>query len=269
MVTPLYLSHEHRVRRRDDPPRWPPLLPPDRSPGLDDRAVPALLALLGRRHRRDGDGAVSALRASVGSARHQHRRRARSTGATSPPAAGAAACCRSPTSVTTPATATASSSRFTGTSPASGPSTTVLFPLYYQHKDDHGYDAAVTPLLYFGNHAGESYSVFFPLWFRTASERTAAARRSRRSAFPSTIATGPASPSVRSSPSSTGAAATIGRTSPWCRCSGTSRIARRRSRPRWSPSTGTGAGAARRPTGSSRSSPTGVARGPVATTRRA
>ncbi len=52
-----------------------------------------------------------------------------------------------------------------------GSSTTALLPIFYWHRDPHGYDSFWPPLLFVGNHDGESYAIQFPLLFHTASER--------------------------------------------------------------------------------------------------
>jgi hypothetical protein len=57
--------------------------------------------------------------------------------------------------------------RFAGTTS----STTVLVPIFYWHRDPHGYDSFWPPLLFVGSHDGETYAIQFPLLFHTASER--------------------------------------------------------------------------------------------------
>ncbi len=50
-------------------------------------------------------------------------------------------------------------------------STTALLPIFYWHRGPRGYDSFWPPLLFVGNHDGESYAIQFPLLFHTASER--------------------------------------------------------------------------------------------------
>jgi hypothetical protein len=50
-------------------------------------------------------------------------------------------------------------------------STTLALPLFYWHRDKHGYDSAWAPLLFFGNHDGDRYAVQFPLFWHFASAR--------------------------------------------------------------------------------------------------
>jgi hypothetical protein len=50
-------------------------------------------------------------------------------------------------------------------------STTVLLPVFYWHRDPRGYDSFWPPLLFVGNHDGESYAIQFPLLFHVASAR--------------------------------------------------------------------------------------------------
>lgn len=52
-------------------------------------------------------------------------------------------------------------------------STTVLAPLYYWHRDPHGYAGGLPPLLtFFGRQDGESYAFQIPAFWRFTSERT-------------------------------------------------------------------------------------------------
>jgi hypothetical protein len=50
-------------------------------------------------------------------------------------------------------------------------STTLAIPLFYWHRDEHGYASAWLPLLFVGRHDGDSYAVQFPLFFHYASVR--------------------------------------------------------------------------------------------------
>ena len=100
-------------------------------------------------------------------------------------------------------------------------------------------------------------------------ERAPRRRRppSRRSATTTPTPTAGASPPVRSCRCCSRGRGSSARTSRCSRCSGTSRIAPPTRRPRSPRSTGTGAGAARRPTPCSRCFITGAARGRAAATR--
>jgi hypothetical protein len=51
--------------------------------------------------------------------------------------------------------------------------TTVLAPLFYWHRDEHGHAGGLPPLLtFFGAHEGDSYAIQFPLYWHFASERS-------------------------------------------------------------------------------------------------
>ncbi len=251
MLTPLYLSHEDRDADAMTRLIAPAVLPADgsragrpprcfRSSGTS--ATPRPARRRPRCCRSSPTGPARATRAPSS---------ARSTGATSRTAAGAAASCRSPTSARTPAR-----------------TTRVVFPLFWHFAERALLDDGPVPALLpapgparlrrppsrrsstWATTPARATPSCSRCCFASPSERNGRpAPPSRRSASPSTIATAPASPSGRSSPSSTGAAATIARTSRWCRCSGTSPIARPTEvDDGLRPSTGTAAGAARRPT---------------------
>ena len=181
----------------------------DRSASVDDRPVPALLALLGHGDRRQRDGAVSSVRASLRPARLEHLRRSlfwrhfKSGGWSE-----------------------ALSHRLLQQTPAGPrgrlPSLLALLhralvddravPALLAHQDRHRSDGAVKPLFFYGHHDDKSYAVQFPLFFHTASERQAPAPPSRRWGRRARIATGPAWQSAPSSRSSSGAPATTART---------------------------------------------------------